>query len=69
MRPDAAYFHQELGEFILPYESVRNAKSREEAIRSFVESTYVQGADLAKWNRAALERRRDPELPDARKSL
>ncbi len=40
VRPDAAYFHQELGEFILPYESVRNAKSPEEAIRSFVESTY-----------------------------
>jgi hypothetical protein len=24
-----------------------------------VESTYEQGADLAKWNRAALERRID----------
>lgn len=59
VRPDAAYFHQELAEFILPYESVRNAKSPEAAIRAFVESTYEQGADLAKWNRAALERRID----------
>jgi hypothetical protein len=59
VRPDAAYFHQELAEFILPYESVRNSKSPEAAIRAFVESTYEQGADLAKWNRAALERRID----------
>jgi hypothetical protein len=59
VRPDAAYFHQELAEFILPYESVHNSKSPEAAIRAFVESTYEQGADLAKWNRAALERRID----------
>jgi Family of unknown function (DUF5996) len=59
VRPDAAYFHQELAEFILPYESVHNSKSPEAAIRAFMESTYEQGADLAKWNRAALERRID----------
>jgi hypothetical protein len=57
VRPDAAFFHQELGEFILPYEAVRNAKSPEAAIRAFVDSTYEQGADLAKWDRATLERR------------
>ncbi len=56
VKPDAAYFHQELGEFILPYESLRNSNSPEAAIRAFVQSTYEQGAALAKWNRAALER-------------
>jgi len=56
--PVAAYFHQTLGEFILPYESVRSAKSPEADIRSFVRSTYEQAATLAKWNRAALERMR-----------
>jgi hypothetical protein len=55
-RPEAAFYHQELGEFILPYEAVRTAASPEAAIRAFVDSTYEQAADLANWNRAALER-------------
>lgn len=54
-RPDAAYYHHELGEFILPYEAVRTAPSPEAAIQAFVESTYARGADLAGWDRAALE--------------
>jgi hypothetical protein len=56
VRPDAAFFHQELGEFILPYDAVRKSKSPEAAVREFVDSTYEQGADLAKWDRTALER-------------
>jgi hypothetical protein len=56
VRPDAAYFHKELGEFILPYEAVRTAASPEAAVRAFVESTYQQGANLARWDRQALER-------------
>ena len=56
VRPDAAYYHPELNEFILPYESVRTAESPEAAILAFVESTYEQAADLAKWDRQALER-------------
>ena len=47
MRPDAAFYHRELNEFILPYEAVRTADSPEAAIRAFVESTYEQAADLA----------------------
>ena len=39
-RPDAAFYHRELGEFILPYEAVRTSDSPEDAIRAFVESTY-----------------------------
>jgi hypothetical protein len=56
VQPDAAFFHQQLGEFILPYEAVRTADSPEAAIRAFVDSTYTQGAKLAKWDRTALER-------------
>ena len=56
-RPDAAYYHRELGEFILPYEAVRTADSPEEEILAFVDSTYGRGAELAGWDRAALERR------------
>ena len=45
-----------LGEFILPYETVRKADSPEDAILSFVDSTYDQAATLARWNRSVLER-------------
>ena len=55
MRPEAAFYHRELNEFILPYESVRTADSPEAAIRAFVESTYEQAADLGHWDRPALE--------------
>ena len=56
VQPSAAFYHRELGEFILPYEAVRTARSPEAAIRAFVESTYTHAADLAKWDRRALER-------------
>jgi hypothetical protein len=56
VRPAAAYYHRELGEFILPYEAVRTAASPDEEILAFVDSTYERGADLARWDRAALER-------------
>jgi hypothetical protein len=53
--PEAAYYHRELGEFILPYEAVRNAASPDEAILAFVDSTYDRAATLGDWDRAALE--------------
>ncbi len=55
VQPDGAYYHRELGEFILPYEAVRSAASAERAIMQFVNSTYASAATLAKWDRAALE--------------
>jgi hypothetical protein len=62
VRPDAAFYHRELGEFVLPYDAVRTAASPESAIQAFVESTYTQAATLAGWDRAALER---PHAPPA----
>jgi hypothetical protein len=58
IEPPAAFFHRELGEFILPYEAVRTAASPADAIIAFVDSTYDRAATLAKWDRAALERAR-----------
>jgi hypothetical protein len=55
VRPETAYYHRELGEFILPYAKMRRAARPEDAIREFVESTYAAAADLAKWDRATLE--------------
>ena len=56
IQPAEAYYHRELGEFILPYEAVRTADDPDRAIRLFVETTYEQAATLAKWDRAGLER-------------
>jgi hypothetical protein len=57
VRPDGAYYHGELGEFILPYDAVRTAASPDAALTDFVESTYERAASLAGWDRASLERR------------
>jgi hypothetical protein len=56
VQPSAAFYHRDLGEFILPYEAVRRAADPDEAIRQFVTSTYEQAAGLAGWDRAALDR-------------
>lgn len=57
-RPDGAYYSEALGEFILPYEVVRAAPSPDDAVLEFLQSTYEAAADLARWDRAALERPR-----------
>jgi hypothetical protein len=49
-------FDQSFGEFILPYADVRAAHDPEHTLVEFFESAYAAGADLAKWDRAALER-------------
>jgi hypothetical protein len=56
VRPDAAVYHRQLGEFLLMYDDVRNAGSPSAALRAFCDSTYAAGADLGHWDRGALER-------------
>jgi hypothetical protein len=56
VQPEAAFYHRELGEFVLPYEAVRTAPSPDAALRAFIDSTYEQAAGLAAWDRSALER-------------
>jgi Family of unknown function (DUF5996) len=55
VRPQAAFFHETLGEFILPYDAVRQAKDPDRALLEFLQSTYEAAADLANWDRAALD--------------
>lgn len=57
VRPQAAYFHRELGEFVLPYEAVRAAADPDATLLEFLQTTYEAAADLAAWDRPALERR------------
>ena len=56
VRPSAAYWDAQMGEFLLKYDDVRSASSPDQAILDFCESTYEAGATLAKWDRKALER-------------
>jgi len=56
VQPGEAYYHRELGEFILPYEAVRQADSPDKMIRAFIDSTYDRAAELAHWDREALDR-------------
>jgi len=60
VRPEAAYYHKELRQFILPYEAVRTAEQPDTALLDFLQSTYEAAADLAGWDRNALERETDP---------
>jgi hypothetical protein len=55
VRPEAAFFSQALGEFILPYEAVRTSADPETTLLEFLQSTYDAAADGAGWDRAALE--------------
>jgi hypothetical protein len=57
VRPAAARFDPALGEFVLPYEAVRDDND----VLAFLETTYAAAADLARWDRAALEC--EPGLP------
>jgi hypothetical protein len=57
VRPDAAHWDAQLGEFILMYDAVRNAPSPRVALMEFLESTYEAAASLASWNREELERK------------
>jgi|SRR5271165_5204948 len=54
--PESAFYHAGLGEFLLMYDDVRKAPSPETELRKFLQSTYEAGANLGKWDRAALER-------------
>jgi len=56
VRPNAAHYEKQLGEFILMYEDARKAESPTTSILEFCRSTYEAGATLGKWDREALER-------------
>ena len=53
--PDQAFWLDDLGEFVLPYDAVAGSDDADAMLMSFFETTYAAAADLAGWNRAALE--------------
>lgn len=62
VKPGGAWFHEELGEFVLPYREVRDAADPDETLLDFLKSTYNAGAIKGNWNREVLKRQRYPKL-------
>jgi len=56
VRPAQAFYHKQLGEFLLPYDAVRTAADPAAALTEFAQSTYDAAANLGHWDRASLER-------------
>jgi hypothetical protein len=55
VQPEAAHYDATLGEFLLPYASVRAAADPDTILLDFFQSTYEAAADLGRWDRADLE--------------
>jgi Family of unknown function (DUF5996) len=51
-----AVYDESLGQFILPYDAVRQAPEPDALLLGFLQETYVAAADAAGWDRPALER-------------
>ncbi|MGI9066969.1 MAG: DUF5996 family protein [Pyrinomonadaceae bacterium] len=56
IRPENTFYSAEMKEFFLPYDVVRNSASPKTTLMDFCQTTYEAGANLAGWDRAALER-------------
>ena len=53
----ARAYSQDLREFILPYDAVRQSSDPDATLLAFLQSTYEAAANLASWSRAELEKR------------
>ena len=54
--PQGAAYNQDVGQFLIDYNTIRAAASPDDALLAFMQSTYEAAADNAKWERKALER-------------
>jgi hypothetical protein len=55
VQPAQAFYSATLGEFLLPYEAVRNAPDPDSMLLAFFQSTYEAAATAGNWDRSALE--------------
>ena len=61
MKPDGAFYGADLREFVLPSDRVRESGTPDEILLQFLQTTYEAAANLAQWDRAALERSEHPK--------
>ncbi len=57
VKPAAARYNRNLGEFVLPYDAVRESADPDSTLLDFLQSTSAAAADLGGWDRDALELR------------
>ena len=56
VEPASAFYHDDLREYVLPYDAVRTAADPDATLLAFLRTTYVAAAEKGAWDRAALER-------------
>jgi hypothetical protein len=56
LKTAGGFYDKNVGQFILPYDAVREACDPDALLLGFLQETYAAAADLAKWDRKALER-------------
>jgi len=56
VKPEGAFYHPQLGEYLLMYDDVRRSETPRETLMEFLQTTYDAAAILGKWDRKALER-------------
>lgn len=55
VKPDNAFWHEDLAEFVLPYDAVQSEADPDETLMAFLVSTYEAAAELGEWDRDLLE--------------
>jgi hypothetical protein len=53
--PALGGFDANFGEFVLPYEAMRNSENPDAVLLAFLQKTYEAAANCAKWDRAGLD--------------
>jgi len=56
LKTTEAAYDGNLGQFILPYDAMRQARDPQALLLGFLQETYEAAAELAQWDRKALER-------------
>jgi hypothetical protein len=69
VRPEGAFYADEMGEYILPYDKVRTADDPDARLLAFLQSTYVAAAETGRWDRGSLERRAEPSVDEKKAKL
>lgn len=55
VEPEEAFYSEEMGEFVLLYENIRQSPHPEEMLMKFLQTTYEAAANTAGWDRKTLE--------------
>ncbi len=56
VKPDVAFYSDEMGEYFLKYEDVRQSEDPEATLLAFLRTTYLAAVNTSAWNRANLEK-------------